>query len=271
MIQLTSGRYFGEVLQATELAGLRLSETLHPPEIEADQHRHESPYFCFVLAGGFAELADGRERECGTGDLIFHHAAAPHANRFHPDGARCLNLELGPYWARREPRLLQPKGSRILRQDAARIAGRVYDEFRALSAGAALAVEGLVLLLLAEIRRVPEPSGRDRRGTPDWVVRARQALDERYRESWSLSGLADELQISPTRLARAFRESYGCSVGQYVHRLRVREACRQLARPDRSLSSIATATGFADQSHLTRIFRRYTGTTPGRYRERLRS
>lgn len=271
MIQLTSGRYFGEVLQATELAGLRLSETLHPPEVEADPHRHESPYFCFVLAGGFAELADGRERDCGTGDLIFHHAAAPHANRFHLDGARCLNLELGPRWARREPQLMRPMGSRILRQDTARIAGRVYDEFRNPSAGAALVVEGLVLLLLAEIRRTSDPSGSNGRDTPDWVIRARQALDERYRESWSLSGLADELEVSPTRLARAFRGRYGCSVGQYVHRLRIREACRQLARSDRSLSSIATVTGFADQSHLTRIFRRHTGTTPGRYRERLRT
>ena len=59
-------------------------------------------------------------------------------------------------------------------------------------------------------------------------------------------------------------------MGTYVRRLRLNWAAAELARSDASLAQTALAAGFADQSHFTRAFRRYTGFTPSAYRRTRR-
>jgi AraC-like DNA-binding protein len=66
--------------------------------------------------------------------------------------------------------------------------------------------------------------------------------------------------------AAVFRRHYGCSVGEYLRRRRVHRARQRLAETDLPLAEIATEAGFADQSHLTRMFKRFVGLTPGQYR-----
>ncbi len=70
--------------------------------------------------------------------------------------------------------------------------------------------------------------------------------------------------------ARTFRAAHGVSVGAYVHRLRAEYAARELARTSTPIAAIASAAGFADQAHLTRVFRRLTGATPARFRASFR-
>jgi AraC family transcriptional regulator len=56
-------------------------------------------------------------------------------------------------------------------------------------------------------------------------------------------------------------------IGDYVQRLRVRWASAELCRPGARLADVAAAAGFADQSHLTRVFKRVTGATPSAFRK----
>jgi AraC-like DNA-binding protein len=67
-------------------------------------------------------------------------------------------------------------------------------------------------------------------------------------------------------LARAFREHYGCSIGEYVRRLRIEAACEELSRANKPLSAIAAAAGFYDQAHFTNVFKAHVGVTPGQFR-----
>jgi AraC family transcriptional regulator len=67
-----------------------------------------------------------------------------------------------------------------------------------------------------------------------------------------------------------FRRQNGCTVGEYVRRLRVDFALRQLSETENPLSEIAAAAGFADHSHLTRTFKAYLGLTPSEYRKNSR-
>jgi AraC family transcriptional regulator len=77
--------------------------------------------------------------------------------------------------------------------------------------------------------------------------------------------------VHPVALARAHRRHFGCSITDRTRKRRVREAADLLGAPDESLSTVAFATGFSDQAHLTRVFKRETGTTPGRFRALLAS
>ena len=101
---------------------------------------------------------------------------------------------------------------------------------------------------------------------PRHVKRACSLLQERIAHPWSLSELAFEAGVHPMHLARAFRRYTGESIGQALRRLRVERASRLLVETSSSLAEIATASGFADQAHLTRVFRRHTAVTPARYR-----
>jgi AraC-like DNA-binding protein len=66
-----------------------------------------------------------------------------------------------------------------------------------------------------------------------------------------------------------FRRFTGVTFGEYVQRLRVQFACRQLLNPSATLAGIASLAGFADQSHLTNVFRNITGLTPAVLRDLL--
>jgi AraC family transcriptional regulator len=77
--------------------------------------------------------------------------------------------------------------------------------------------------------------------------------------------------VHPTHLARTFRRFHGRSLGDYVTGLRMQRVCRALSETEDPLAAIATDAGFADQSHLTHIFRDVVGTTPARYRRRHRA
>ena len=78
--------------------------------------------------------------------------------------------------------------------------------------------------------------------------------------------LAREAGVHPVHLSRVFRRITGKGVGEYVHRLRIREACERMIKPGASLAEISCDLGFADQSHFTRTFHSITGTSPAAFR-----
>lgn len=92
----------------------------------------------------------------------------------------------------------------------------------------------------------------------------RELLDARLRDGVTLAEAATLVHAHPTHLVRAFTTAFGIAPHQYVTSRRIAEA-RRLLLAGHPLAEVATATGFYDQSHLTRHFRRHVGTTPGRF------
>ncbi len=81
----------------------------------------------------------------------------------------------------------------------------------------------------------------------------------------TLAAMARTLGASPTHLVRAFTRTFGVPPHAYLVGRRV-DAARRLILDGVPAADVAAATGFHDQPHLTRHFRRYVGTTPGRFR-----
>ncbi|MFH1805100.1 MAG: AraC family transcriptional regulator [Pseudomonadota bacterium] len=78
-----------------------------------------------------------------------------------------------------------------------------------------------------------------------------------------LAGLAG---LSQSYFCSAFRESTGMPPHQWQMKARIERAKTMLRGHETPLAAIAAQIGFADQAHLTRVFRRITGTTPGAWR-----
>lgn len=93
-------------------------------------------------------------------------------------------------------------------------------------------------------------------------------MTRRLGEPVTNADMARAAGMSPRAFERGFQREYGLPPQQYLKRLRIQTACRLLVDTRESIADIGLRCGFADQSHLTREFRRVTGLTPGSYREK---
>jgi AraC family transcriptional regulator len=188
------------------------------------------------------------------------------SERFGDHGSRIFSIELeGPRFARLWPASPLRSGVVDLRGGSVSwLAARLYHEFRQPDDVADLAIEGLVLEMLALAARRGRPASGPR--PPAWLNRAREILDARFRERVGLDELASAAGVHPVYLSAEFRRKYGVTIGKYVRRLRIEFSCRELAASDAPLASIALAAGFANQAHFTRTFKKLTGLTPLQYR-----
>jgi AraC-like DNA-binding protein len=83
--------------------------------------------------------------------------------------------------------------------------------------------------------------------------------------------VAREVGLSPGHFTRAFRKSTGVAPHQWLLRQRVTAAKAMLRDAEHALLDVARACGFADQSHLTRVFTRFVGQSPGAWRRWART
>lgn len=101
------------------------------------------------------------------------------------------------------------------------------------------------------------------RATP-LIAQVRDYLHQHYSEAISLDELAQLTQLNPLKLLRSFRQVTGLPPHAYLVQIRVQQAKQQLAA-GRAIATVALETGFSDQSHLNRHFKRLVGVTPGQY------
>jgi len=106
---------------------------------------------------------------------------------------------------------------------------------------------------------------------PAWLHRARNLLEECYREQLRLAGVAAAVDVHPVYLTRCFRTHFGTTPGEYLRARRLREAAALLTRTSMPIAELALEIGFADQAHLTHRFSAAYGISPGVYRRRTQA
>jgi AraC-like DNA-binding protein len=111
-----------------------------------------------------------------------------------------------------------------------------------------------------EDRMVTKPAGKE----PDRVEVAREYIRAHYSENISLSELSSVTDLSPYHLLRTFRRQIGVPPHEFQTQVRIAHA-RRLLSAGHAISDAAVETGFCDQSHFSRNFKRIVAMTPGRY------
>jgi AraC family transcriptional regulator len=252
---LQRDEFFGRRLDTATIGPFSLSLTRYERDDAIPWHVHGDSYATVVVSGTYREETAAGARDCRTRDVVVHTGGERHANRFVHGNATCLNIH-GTAFDRSALRS---------RPDIGDLAARLVGEFRHTDALSPMAVEALMLELFVAAARHAEPTR-----VPSWLVDIRRILADRFHEPLTLGDLAGAAGVHPGHVARAFRQHYGTTVGGALRDLRVAYAKQRLesAAP---LREIALDAGFADQSHLTRTFRRVTGVTPAAFRRGLRS
>ncbi|MFB4316244.1 AraC family transcriptional regulator [Actinomadura sp. 21ATH] len=153
----------------------------------------------------------------------------------------------------------------VVDPEAARLVRAVH---RAGEHGDALATSSLFRAaaesLLRHAGHLPDERAAAR--MPAAVARAREILHESLLDPPRLDDLAEAVGVGTFQLARAFRAVTGLPPHAYLNQVRVRRA-RGLLDAGMRPAEVAARTGFADQAHLTRHFKRTVGVPPGAYRE----
>jgi AraC-like DNA-binding protein len=143
-------------------------------------------------------------------------------------------------------------------------------EFDAQDKASALAVEALLLEIAVEVSREKEKISSDNK-VPSWLSDARDFIHSEFTLNPTIKEIADASYVHPVHLSRVFQRQYHCTIAEYIRRLRVELSCTALAKSNESLANIALKTGFSDQSHFSKIFKRIMNVTPSEYRTLMRS
>jgi AraC-like DNA-binding protein len=107
---------------------------------------------------------------------------------------------------------------------------------------------------------------------PAWAQELKEIIQDQIDTNLALSlkEISGSLNVHPTYLSREFSKYFDdLSFGDYIRKLRIEKAIVLLNDSKHSLSEIAYLTGFSDQSHFTRIFKKTTGKSPLTYKKSL--
>ncbi|HEX8772948.1 MAG TPA: AraC family transcriptional regulator [Pyrinomonadaceae bacterium] len=255
------------VIKESELNGFSLTEAVYPPGLRMPRHTHQIAHISFIFQGSYTERHPERTWDCRTSTLVFHPFGLTHSLDFDDTETRIFTVEIKPRWFEyicEKPEILN-RPAYFHGGLPVCLALRLFREYRHTDSVSSLTMEGLVLEMIAAATN--DRAARGERKSSRWLNQARDFLHAEFAKNLTIEKIAKVAGVHPSHLARVFREQTGCTIGEYVRRLRIEFASHQLTSTDASLGEIAAAAGFSDQSHFSRTFKNYLGVTPGEYRK----
>lgn len=125
-------------------------------------------------------------------------------------------------------------------------------------------------LLLDVFNKFLKGKQRSGKPMPGWAKELKEMIQDHIDTSLTLKELSKNLDVNPSYLSREFSKHFdNLGFGDYIRKQRIGRAIELMAVPSYSLTDIAYFTGFSDQSHFTRIFKKHTGENPSGYRKKM--
>jgi AraC-like DNA-binding protein len=254
--------------------GLEGIEALHARFVQHAYRPHSHPTWTVAMVerGAARFSLDATQQRADEGELFVLEPDAVHTGMAAvPQGWAYKVLYIEPSivhdWAQRDGS--PPRAARwvVFRDVALRRALELAHRALTAEPAGSLALEEAVLGAVGALRPHlrPGPSDRTRaRAEHAAVRRAREHLRERWDERVTLAELSAVAGLSRFELVRRFREQNAVTPHAFQTNLRVEQA-RALLSAGLPPAEVAAACGFADQPHLSRVFKRAVGVSPGRY------
>ncbi len=249
------------------LLSLRINE--YAEGASQPPHSHDALHLSLVLRGQLSETVGKHTVHATALSVVAKDPGVLHANRF--DGTSVAvaqlslrNLGIGALldapsrafaWRWLHDSAVARAFLRVLRSEEGTPA-QVRDDDPAL----------LDLLACLSARTTSRPAGLP----PKWLVDTLDRLQAEWRPSDRVSDVARTAGVHPVYLARCVRRWYGHGVQILLRQRRLAAATDLLSRKGMTVSEVATATGYADESHLCRETRTLLALAPGGLRSAIR-
>ena len=270
-MKLGSGNFYGRRLKFASIAGFNLTKQEYQSNDRLPKHSHEFPHFCLTIDGSHTEQFLGQEVEHHPIDLTFCPPDFEHSELHHTQGCHfVIEVEPWRFESIKSGRLIFSESKVIDDGVSPGLAAKLYREFQEDDPFSKLAMEGIALELLAHSMRRESQSKFSASKQQQRLNQVLEILQQCFPVLPSLGSIAGTVGIHPVYLATTFRKSQGCTIGEYIRRQRVKHACRRIISSNDPLVEIALESGFTDQTHLCRSFKRVMGMTPAQYRRAFR-
>lgn len=220
--------------------------TTHADIPEDPLHRHKAAYAAIVSRGAYLELSADGAVAVEAGDIVIHPPFHRHRNFFTRPDTSVLNIPL-PFSA------AQKTGYRVMK-------GAGNSAFRRFAAGDPAAAA-------TEILNRARHAGKAGAGLEGRASELADLL--RCQAETAIADLSRRLGLSHGHLTRTFKDIFGTPPSEFRSEIRFRRALSAVLS-SASLSDAAHMSGYADQAHMTRDFRRRAGISPGALRQDIK-
>lgn len=253
----------------TDTPMFRVTEAWFAPGDVLDSHTHDRSIIAVMIDGSFETAIGTRRIECAPMTWWTEPVEEAHENVIGSAGAHAVVVQPDPSYHE----LLQPFASLLFEVRHGKNpcialgARKLVPEVRSTDSLSPLVIESELLQLMTNAARTR--ICRERR-MPPWLSQARELLHEGFRQRLDLVAIANAVDITPWHLARAFRQFFACTAGEYARAIRLHWSLGRIAQTNDSIARIAIEAGYADQSHFTRDCSSAVGRSPSVYRRLAR-
>jgi len=260
----TKGKYLGSTSNELDFEGNLLAVTSYEDCIHSDWHYHENSFFTFVLDGTCLENRKNSAHEWKPGDVLFYEKGNIHKNCYHQENSRNFNLELNDKWLEKyDVSLFNGSDKHVPGPaDIKFLFIKLYCEFLNQDSASQASLSSILLHIMGH-----ESHEITSNKAPSWVSRIREFLYDNWSTNFSLKEMSAIIHIHPITISKNFTRYFGCTLGEYIRKIRIEKAISMIRTTDLTLTDIAFTCGFADQSHFIRCFKEFTGTVPFQYRK----
>ncbi|SEO76151.1 AraC family transcriptional regulator [Paenibacillus sp. OV219] len=246
-------------------------------------HNPEEAELMLITEGEGTFIFDGHHYFAGPGTIMLYNQGLWHDERSHSHlpfrtlylGIADLQLSGLPpgYFIARDESPVISLGEHYF--SLAQRLRELVEAKRSREADSDLLADHLLMVFLVElVRIIHQPKSPGFRpgaiAASQTVHLAKRLIHERYIHDITLHELARHAHVSPFHLCRLFKRETGHTLFQYITRYRMEVAERYLTTTDETIATIAGLVGYQSETYFQSLFKRCTGTSPGRYRAKLR-
>jgi len=248
------------------LDGLIVTRSSYHPGYNLNWHYHDNPSLTLNLKGGTIDQRKNEVRTIVAGDLVLHRPEEWHKNSFFAKDSRHFCIEFEPKWFKRFgiPYSFDSRSFCITDPNLKVKMVAILSEFVNSYETKQLNTEILLLDCIANLN-----GQKISNHAPDWIGSLRELLHDEYNSDLSLTYLSKRINVHPVTISKYFTRYFKTTLGDYIRRIRISKSLSYLSNRSIAINTIAIDTGFVDNAHYTRTFKRYTGLTPSAYRQFL--
>ncbi|MCG8328016.1 MAG: AraC family transcriptional regulator [Chitinophagales bacterium] len=256
--KLKAGTFMGETQKVRSLSGFTLSKTYHSQLMKVPKHEHENPYISLLLDGVYREESIVSEYDVKSGSSLFRPLGFEHKNEIGSQNSFCFNIEIEhpdkTYYSRTSDHVQFERNN----LEILKIFYGFQDDFSDELLG--ITVEES-LHHLFQHKHLESILGRAL-----WVEKIKKDIRLNPERTYSIGEVSSSLHLHPNYFVRKFKEKTGFTFGDFLLRQRLSRGIDLMLHSSKNLTDIAIESGFYDQSHFIRHFKRFFGTTPSHYR-----
>ncbi|MFB6453832.1 helix-turn-helix domain-containing protein [Chitinophaga sp. Hz27] len=262
-ILLEAGTYVGEPVRQQLFDGIIASENFYEAGTVSDWHFHENPHFSHILNGGSKEMRSKGPDLQRPGSSLYYYPGIAHQNIDYLAGTRIFNLEFTREFFTKY-NINIPEESWMFSDDAQwnrpLLVTIMAEHYLSDTIGSSLSIHQLCLDLLSTV-------GAQQDMNPAWTKKVKEAMYDNWNNPLCLADLAAAVDLHPVTISRYFPRYFGCTLGEYLRKIKIEKALSMIRSQKQTLTEIAYDCGFADQAHFIKTCKRLTGITPKQYQK----